>query len=488
MSKKTVQDIVVERLIEKIEQDGRLPWQKPFQGANMNWYSKHEYTGINKILLDAGEYLTTNQLEAYNKSKGTRFWFEKGTPSDVVVFYSKIQKLISDKEAQELISKGYHRMVMPTEKGWVKITWLLRYYRVFNIKYIRDVTNTELLKQDEYKDGIFKKKEIDVGNGKKKYLLELKGGKPVLKDGVTEDDFAVLEPKLGTTVIEEHTPSEQIIENYRKGTGVNLRHGGSEAYYTELNDSVTLPPRDTFLSTEAYCRVLFHEFIHSTGIESRLNRSCFKEYHDTKIERSKEELIAEVGGLLLASEAGFRDDTEYAKNSENYVANWCKWMKDNPNEVVTGFFAAEKAKNYILSGGQITNASSTRSIDNPDQQSEDGDVDVESDILDNENTSNEKSESTNKPPTSNNKDNPNNEEKQPKVTTIKTIKGVKEYFTTYLAPYFKTDDEKERKRILDSVTGDDLRYIYKKITKQDMSKSVKRKVDAIEVILQALGM
>lgn len=488
MSKKTVQDIVVERLIEKIQQEGRLPWQKPFHGASMNWFSKHEYTGINKILLDAGEYMTTKQLETYNESKGTRFWFEKGTVSDVVVFYSRITKLISEKEAQELISKGYARMIMPTDKGWVKVTWLLRYYRVYNIKYIRDITNKELLEKEEFKDGIFKKREIELHNGKKRYVIEMKGGKPVLKDGVTEDDFAVLEPKLGNTVIEEHTPTEEIISNYQNGTGVRLRHGGTGAYYTEIDDTVTLPPKTDFLSTEAYCRVLFHEFIHSTGVASRLNRSCFKEYHETKIERSKEELIAEVGGLLLASEAGFRDDTDLAKNSENYVANWCAWMKDNPNEVITGFFAAEKAKNYILSGGQITDASSTRSIDNPNQQSEDSDVDVESDILDTENKTSEKTDSSKLPPTSDGLDGSTDKEKQPKVKTIKTIKGVKEYFNTYLVGYFKTEDEQERKRILDTVTGDDLRYIYKKIAKEDMSKSVRRKSDAIEMIRQALGM
>ena len=488
MSKNTVQNIVVERLIEKIQQEGRLPWQKPFHGSSMNWFSKHEYTGINKILLDAGEYLTTKQLETYNESKGTRFWFEKGTPTEVIVFYSRVTKKISDKEARDIIAKGYARTIMPTDKGWVKITWLLRYYRVINIKYVRDITNKDLLAKEEFKDGIFKKREFEGVNGKKKYALEMSGGKPVLKDGVTEDDFAVLEPKLGNTVIEEHTPTEDIIKNYQAGTGVKLRHMGSEAYYVAMTDTVTLPPITDFLSTEAYCRVLFHEFVHSTGVESRLNRSCFKEYHDTKIERSKEELIAEIGGLLLASEAGFREDTELAQNSENYVANWCAWMKDNPNEVITGFFAAEKAKNYILSGGQITNASSTRSIDNPDQQAEDSDVDVESDILDNENKTSEKTDSTDLPPNSDGQEDSKDEEKQPKVKTIKTIKGVKEYVDKYLAGYFKTDDEQERKRILDSVTGDDLRYIYKKIAKEEMSKSIRRKSDALDMIARALGM
>lgn len=486
-SKASVQEIVVARLIEKIEQEGRLPWQKPFQGASMNWFSKHEYTGINKILLGSGEYVTTKQIEQTNEKTGKKFWFEKGTPSEIVVFYSQIKKKITPDEASKIIAAGGARTVFPTDEGWVKITWFLRYYRVYNIKYIRNLTNPKIRESEEYKDGIFEKKEREGRNNKTLYSLVTKGGLPVLKEGITQDDYEVLESKLGTEVIEEHTPSEEIIEKYRDGTGVNLTHDmGEGAYYTEYNDTVNMPNRNSHISTEAYCRVLFHEFVHSTGIEKRLKRSCFKKYHAAKAERSKEELVAEIGGLLLASEAGFRGDTELAQNSENYVANWCKWMKDNPSEVVSGFFAAERAKNYILSGGVIANASSTRNIDNPTEKQEDGDFDGEEENDAPESTSAEKPESKVPPTTSTNNDEFEEANNQPKVRTIKTIKGVKEYYLTFLKPYFDTEDEAEKASILKTVTGDDLRYIYKKVTKEDMAKSVKRKADAIALLQEVI--
>lgn len=488
---KTVQEIIVERLIQKIEQEGVLPWQKPFHGASMNWYSRHEYTGINKILLDAGEYITSNQLEQYNKKTGKNFWFEKGTPSDVVVFYTSYKKKISDEEAAKLIDKGYSNLVRVENGVTVRIYWVLRYYRVYNIKYIRHIKNTKLLEDPKFADGIFEKEVTTVESGtnkkKKKYKLVLKGGEPVLKEGVSKDDFEVLEPNIGNTVIEEHTPSEDIIRNYMEGTGVKLEHKGNSAYYTPLTDTVVVPPKSNFISTEAYWRTLFHEFVHSTGIKTRLNRACFEKYHNTNIERSKEELIAEVGALLLASEAGFRDDSYLAKNSENYIAGWCNWMRGNPNEVVTGFFAAEKAKNYILSGGKVIDASSTRSVDNPEQRQEDANVDVESDILDKESTTEENSESTNVSADSvgNNKGKP--KEKPQKITSIKTVEEIREYFISHFTPYFNTDDEDERKRILKTITGEELRYIYKKLTKKDMPKSIKRKADALELILRELG-
>lgn len=480
--KASVQDIVVQRLLEKIEAEGRLPWQKPFQGASMNWFSKHEYTGINKLLLDAGEYITPKQLEQYNQSKKTRFWFEKGTPSEIVVFYSRIEKKISQKEAEELIKRGFAKIIYPSDKGWIKISWILRFYRVYNIKYMRNITNEELLKDPRFKDGIFEKLEKETPKGTK-YRVKEKGGKPILKEGVTEADFEVLEPKLGNTVIENHTPSEEIIATYQAGTGVRLRFGSDGASYSEFNDTVNMPDMNNFASTEAYCRVLFHEFIHSTGIEKRLNRDCFRDYHEdrTKHERSKEELIAEVGGLLLASEAGFRDDTEWAQNSENYVANWCKWMKDNPNLVVQGLFAAEKAKNYILSGGKLEDASSTRSIDNPNEKAEDADVDTNEASEQTDKITPENEESSSSSSTSTNDDKPKS------VKSIKTIKGVKEYFTKYLAPYFETEDEGVKKEILDSVKADELKYIYKKVTKEDMPSAIRKKADALQLIAKSMG-
>ncbi|MNV43448.1 hypothetical protein D3C71_1351610 [compost metagenome] len=82
-------------------------------------------------------------------------------------------------------------------------------------------------------------------------------------------------------------------------------------------------------------------------------RSCFEKYHEGDNSRSREELIAEVGALLLASEAGLRssgsDKSDFLEeNSITYVANWCDWMKDNKNELVLGVFQAEKAKKYIM--------------------------------------------------------------------------------------------------------------------------------------------
>lgn len=306
-NKKTVQDIIVERLLAKIEDSKRLPWQSPFASACMNWYSETEYRGINRLLLGAGEFITYKQLVEYNEKHKTNFRIEKDSLSDIVVFYTKRVRKCTDEEADEYENNGVpasliFKVFKDKDGTWMRSTWVLRYYTVFNIDCIKD----------------------ENGN--------------------------TLEHKMGKTIFEEYTPAEEIIDKYLKGSGVQIKNDGNgSCFYRQADDICHMTETKYFESSEYYYRVLFHELTHSTGVPSRLNRSCYNAYHEAIKERSREELVAEVGSLLLATEAGFKND--YCDdNSDSYIQSWCTWMKDNPNELVTGVYQAEKAKNYILAG------------------------------------------------------------------------------------------------------------------------------------------
>ncbi len=298
--KNTVAQIIVDRLIAKIKADKRLPWQKPFVSSSMNWFSKTEYRGVNRLLLDGGEYITPNQLKQHNEKTKSNFWFKAGTPYDIVVFYS-VKDYPATPEEVARVKKG--------AKGYVWIdgvlyrrVWILRYYRVYNIEHISTPSGEKLI------------------------------------------------PRMGNTIVEKFTPADDIANKYLKVSGVRLHHDGAgNCYYTVRDDSVHMSSLGSFHSTEGYYRVLFHELVHSTGVEKRLHRSCFTDYRE-RAERSREELIAEIGGLLLASEAGFREDTKLGENSDSYIVSWISWMKESVNEVVNGMLAAEKAKTYILNG------------------------------------------------------------------------------------------------------------------------------------------
>lgn len=308
MAVSKVAEIVTDRLIRKIQEQKRLPWQRPYVQPCINWYSRSEYRGINRLLLGGGEYITPNQLKKMNEEKGTNFWFEKGTPSEIVVFYSPTEKKLDKDKAEEIRRDGMTGKdigkIIEKDGELYRRSWILKYYTVYDITYIKD---------------------RKTGEG--------------------------LEPRIGRTIIEEHSDAKNLIDNYCSKTGVKIFDDSHDCpYYTHVTDSVHTPKKHYFKSSEAYYRVLFHELVHSTGIESRLARECFKKYHQGKKERSKEELVAEVGAVLLASECGFTEE-HLDDNSDSYITGWCSWMKDNPNELLNGMLAAEKAKTFVLDGG-----------------------------------------------------------------------------------------------------------------------------------------
>lgn len=430
MGEFNVAQMIVDRLIAKIESDGRLPWQQPFKSSCMNWYTEKEYMGVNKILLEGGEYITVNQLKEYNQKMKTDYWFEKGTPQEIIVFYNKSDKKLTSEQVSKHREKfGNHGLIVIDGETYRR-NWFLRYYRVININNIKD------------KDGNMLPSKIASGE-----------------------------------IVEEHTPSNEIVDTYVKATGVGLKASNSGAYYQGSTDSVYMQQRSTFASTEAYYRVLFHELIHSTGIKTRLARSCYEKYHQGSKERSKEELIAEIGGLLLASEAGFREDTEWAENSLSYVAGWCSWMRENPNEVIAGMTAAEKAKNYILSGGKVITSAGEKTIGEGYKSTPEPDTGA---VVDSD-------DAVTTPPVA---------DKQvvssdsgvfdvPDFTKLKTKKAAKEAYKSIVSTFSELKTDADKDKYLRLIKVNDLRKVYYILTKENLPKSVK-KADALGRIADIL--
>jgi antirestriction protein ArdC len=109
-----------------------------------------------------------------------------------------------------------------------------------------------------------------------------------------------------------------------------------------------MPPRESFISPENYYSVLFHEFIHSTGIKSRLGReelASIVRYGDR--EYSKEELTAEFGAAFLCGEAGISNDS-LLDNSTAYIQNWIAKLQSDKNFAVQAAQRAQKAADFIL--------------------------------------------------------------------------------------------------------------------------------------------
>src|SRR5262245_30759051 len=71
----------------------------------------------------------------------------------------------------------------------------------------------------------------------------------------------------------EHNPiqaAEQIVSAMPKRPAI--QHGGARACYSPAFDRVQMPQAETFRTGQDYYSVLYHELVHATGHESRLNR------------------------------------------------------------------------------------------------------------------------------------------------------------------------------------------------------------------------
>ncbi|MES1181860.1 MAG: zincin-like metallopeptidase domain-containing protein, partial [Flavobacterium sp.] len=100
-------------------------------------------------------------------------------------------------------------------------------------------------------------------------------------------------------------------------------------------------------SIESYYTTLFHELVHSTGHEKRLNRKSVMEMAEFGSELySIEELIAELGTCYLASFTGILQ--KEIENSAAYIDGWLTKLKNDKRFIVSAGAYSQRAVNYIL--------------------------------------------------------------------------------------------------------------------------------------------
>lgn len=240
-TKNKINEMITQRMIERIQATGSLPWRKPWvsSGARpQNLFSRKPYRGVNAFLLHMMGYaqpffLTMKQA---NELGGRIRKGEKAVP---VVFWKMVEHDAEKQPDEE-------------QKSYV----VLRYYHVFNVAQC---------------------------------------------DGLPEDKIPKLEtPEREINPIEA---AEQLVEEMPNRPDV--KYGRSYAAYSPLGDEVRMPTPEMFLSDEAFYSTLFHELVHSTGHSSRLARKGVTELNRFgSHEYSKEELVAEMGAAFLCGHCG----------------------------------------------------------------------------------------------------------------------------------------------------------------------------------------
>jgi antirestriction protein ArdC len=115
-----------------------------------------------------------------------------------------------------------------------------------------------------------------------------------------------------------------------------IRNNISRSYYSPGEDYISLPCIEDFSNPDEYYSTLFHELIHWTGHQSRLDR---------KDDYVFEELIAEIGSSYLSalcslSQASFQ-------NQVSYIDGWLKKLGSEPQYLIQAAQKAQKAVGFL---------------------------------------------------------------------------------------------------------------------------------------------
>jgi antirestriction protein ArdC len=138
---------------------------------------------------------------------------------------------------------------------------------------------------------------------------------------------------------------EKIINEMPKRPDIRFKE--HKAYYNKLDDYVNLPKMETFVNSESYYETLFHELVHSTGHNERLNRKELLESRGMRSDKyAMEELTAEMGASYLKSYAGI--PVEQLENNAAYIQGWLERLKNDKRFIVHASAQAQKATDYIL--------------------------------------------------------------------------------------------------------------------------------------------
>jgi antirestriction protein ArdC len=308
MAKVNVYEMVTDRILSEL-QKGNIPWHKPwirpsveYKGINVNVdpttcaYSRstgRPYSLLNQMLLGkAGEWATYNQItEAGGKVK-------KGEKSSLVVFW----KFHETKKVNAAGEEEIERIPM------------LRYYNVFHV-----ATQSE-------------------------------GIQP--KTRPVTDTVLVTEKPSADAKWDAIEEADEIVRNYLRRSGVTYteRFGSDRAFYRPSTDSIETPGKAQFKDPAEFYGTLYHEMVHSTGHQSRLDRFRTAGSHAFGSDNySKEELVAELGASALVNFLGMETPSSF-RNNTAYIQSWAKRLGDDPKLIVSASSKAEKAVNYILVG------------------------------------------------------------------------------------------------------------------------------------------
>ena len=284
MTQQELYQKVTDRILEIMSQ-GRIPWNRPWTGVAedgaISYVTRQPYSFLNQILV--GEPGEYLTMAQVKKLGGH---VKKGAKARIIVFYKN--RLVTDTDED-------------SGEETLRTVPYLEYFHVFNLNQT---------------EGIASK-------------LKEKPAPPTARpDALAEEIISKYLQSADHPAFQNDQPSNR-------------------AFYNLTKDLVVVPMLKQYAAKNAgeYYSTTFHELVHSTGKNTRLNRVYGHSKSDPKY--AYEELVAEIGAAMLCNRAGTETPSTF-KNSAAYLQSWMQEFRNDPKLFVQAAAKAEKAAMYIL--------------------------------------------------------------------------------------------------------------------------------------------
>lgn len=310
-----------EMMISRLEQAQESEWKKGWIGGggfigmpqNLNG---RNYSGTNSLflLMDTAQhgyaapvYMTFLQKE----KEGLRI--NKGSQAMPVVYWDMSVK---DADGKKISVSDYKDMSKEEQKK-CEVRPFLRSFRVYNI----DQTNMKEVNKEKYDNIVAQFQPQKISDAQGMY-----------------QNFAL----------------DRMFDRQEWLCKIQHDRPASQPFYSPSNDLIVIPQKEQFKIGKTdeerfkdgmeYYSTALHEMAHSTGAESRQNRTIQNHFGDPKY--AKEELVAELTSAMVGNTMGF--DRRIQDNNVAYIDSWLHALREEPRFIVSVMADVNKASNMIL--------------------------------------------------------------------------------------------------------------------------------------------
>jgi len=191
-------------------------------------------------------------------------------------------------------------------------------------------------------------------------------GKPKIKNGQQQIKFYfrcfvvynIVNTSLEAKVIEKKSTQYSVDEieafiDRVNNNDVRIKTDSTNGcYYSPSYDWVHMVNKNNFIdtkdanATEHYYSVLFHELVHATGHQKRLNRfenTKSMKFLEGKSHYAYEELVAELGSMLFASKYNLSVESTVREYHIAYLQSWIKALRSEDGTKLLTSAAAKAA-------------------------------------------------------------------------------------------------------------------------------------------------